>query len=63
MSKYDLDDELSAWEIAYSQAYTEEQNRRGLFGLDCAEIPAELDREIHKAVIDQIGQNPDESSK
>ncbi len=59
MSKYD-DNELSDWEVAYSQAYAEEQEKRGLSGLDPADIPAELDREIDAAVREQIGENPDE---
>jgi len=51
--------ELSGWDVAYSAAYAEEQEKRGLFGLSAEETPPEMDKETHKAVIEQVGERPD----
>lgn len=59
MSDYRDTEELSGWDVAYSAAYAEEQEKRGLFGLSAEEIPPEMDKEIHKAVIEQVGERPD----
>ena len=60
MSDYGEDEELSGWDVAYSEAYAEEQEKRGLFGLSAEKIPPEMDKEIHKAVIEQVGERPDD---
>lgn len=59
MSDYREDEELSGWDVAYSEAYAEEQEKRGLSDLSAEEIPPEMDKEIHKAVIEQVGERPD----
>lgn len=59
MSKYLDDDGLTDWERQYNEVYAEEAQKRGLC-LEPDEVLDEgLEREIHNAVIEQIGADPD----
>lgn len=58
MGRYD-DQELTGWEIAYSNALAERLEKLGCSGLNWDEVPGDLMKEAEDAALEEVGPNPD----
>lgn len=59
MSKYD-DEELSGWDVAFSQALAEELEARGVGSLSIEEVPDDLYDEAKAAALEVVGPKPED---
>ncbi|WP_312903654.1 hypothetical protein [Stutzerimonas nitrititolerans] len=57
MSKYD-EEELSGWDVAFSQALAEELEKRGIGTLSFEEMPDDLYDEAKAAALEVVGPKP-----